>query len=430
MNSFKYIILFIFLSTTIATAGRKDFEKYIQNYQYLAIREMERTGVPASIKLAQGLLESNAGKSTLARKAKNHFGIKCGRFWKGKKYYRKDDDYKNGKLVKSCFRKYRSPEESFLAHSVFLQENKRYHSLFGLNPTDYKKWAKGLKKAGYATSGNYDKKLIKLIEEYKLFRYDGMASSELASRPKLSTNRFKEINFINDAKMVFARSGETPIALARRTKVSVKRILAYNEKIRSRDQFLLGDEIVFLQRKRKNYRGKQKYHKMEIGENMYNISQKYGLCLSMLYKKNKMEEGVEPATGELVRIRGKAKKRPVLKTDIPPAPIKISEVLPEEKELPPEPEPIFPEIVQSELPDSIMIENNFGRTDEDVIKEPKRESDPVVNQSIGVPLYHVIEKGETLWGISQKYGLTLAKLMEMNGLTSKIISVGAKLRVK
>jgi len=148
------------------------FDQYIHQYKDIAIQEMGRTGVPASIKLAQGLLESNAGRSTLAQKAHNHFGIKCGGSWKGKTFYRKDDDYRNGKLVKSCFRKYKRATASYIAHSNFLTDNRRYASLFSLSPKDYKAWAKGLKKAGYATSKTYASKLIKLIEEYQLYKFD------------------------------------------------------------------------------------------------------------------------------------------------------------------------------------------------------------------------------------------------------------------
>ena len=156
----------------IALLSNQSFNNYIEQHKDIAIQEMLRTGVPASIKLAQALLESNAGRSTLALKANNHFGIKCGSKWKGKTHYRKDDDYKRGKLVKSCFRKYKKTQESFIAHSNFLKDNKRYASLFQLDRKDYKKWAKGLKKAGYATSKTYAQKLIKLIEEYKLYQYD------------------------------------------------------------------------------------------------------------------------------------------------------------------------------------------------------------------------------------------------------------------
>ena len=153
-----------------------EHQAYIKRYKNIAISEMERAGIPASIKLAQGLLESGAGSSDLARKANNHFGIKCHSNWTGGTYYKKDDEYNAlGMLKKSCFRAYKNADASYVAHSEFLRDPKkheRYGFLFGLKTTDYKGWAKGLKKAGYATSNTYPKKLIDLIERYKLYQYD------------------------------------------------------------------------------------------------------------------------------------------------------------------------------------------------------------------------------------------------------------------
>ena len=171
------IILGAVIFSSVQAEDSKSRESYIKKFKKIAISEMERTGVPASIKLAQGILESNAGQSTLARKANNHFGIKCGSTWTGKTYYRKDDDFdENGNLVESCFRAYRNAKSSFIAHSEFLADPRkryRYGFLFQLNPRDYKAWARGLKRAGYATSPTYAEKLISIIETYDLDQYDG-----------------------------------------------------------------------------------------------------------------------------------------------------------------------------------------------------------------------------------------------------------------
>ena len=145
---------------------------YVDQYSTIAIEEMERTGIPASITLAQGIIESRYGESSLAKKSNNHFGIKCKGNWTGGKYYHKDDDYVNGKLVKSCFRVYDNPADSYYDHSEFLLVNRRYSFLFNLPKTDYKGWAKGLKKAGYATARNYATLLISTIEKYELYQYD------------------------------------------------------------------------------------------------------------------------------------------------------------------------------------------------------------------------------------------------------------------
>ena len=145
---------------------------FIELQKDMAIQEMHRTGIPASITLAQAIVESSWGKGQLATKANNYFGIKCNKNWKGETFYQKDDDYKNGKLIPSCFRNYTSVEESYIDHSNFLMGSARYANLFNLSKTDYKGWARGLKAAGYATDPLYAQKLIEKIEMYQLFQYD------------------------------------------------------------------------------------------------------------------------------------------------------------------------------------------------------------------------------------------------------------------
>lgn len=146
---------------------------YIQSYADLAVAEMARSGIPASITLAQGLLESHYGTSNLATKANNHFGIKCKSTWQGPSYYHKDDDLnEKGELIKSCFRSYASPIDSYIDHSDFLTGSDRYAYLFELSKTDYIRWAHGLKKCGYATDPDYAIKLIKKIEQFKLYDFD------------------------------------------------------------------------------------------------------------------------------------------------------------------------------------------------------------------------------------------------------------------
>jgi LysM repeat protein len=441
MITIKNILFLILIAFTTTVWGKsKDFERYIEKYQYLAISEMERTGIPASIKLAQALLESNAGRSVLARKAKNHFGIKCGSKWRGKKHYRKDDDYRRGKLVKSCFRSYKKVENSFIAHSEFLLANKRYRFLFKISPTNYKKWAKGLKKAGYATSSTYDKKLIRLIERYDLHRYDSAQPSIPIANNKTKTKKVREVFSINDAKLVHAKIGDTPSSIAKRTKTSIKRILAYNEALQSSNQPLNMDEKVYLQKKRKNYRGKQKVHQVAASETMYDIAQLYGLRLDKLYKKNKMSPGTQPAVGALIRIRGKAKRRPKLKlSETPPPPVLIEDKV--EK-----PSKTDSNIIDLEEADKTDLEPTTTADKKETAQEsveekpiekintkPDHVEQPPVIKKEEVEkksTYHVVAKGDTLWNISQRYGLTVANIMKMNRLDSKIIRVGMKLRVK
>ena len=172
----KQLLIFSFFSLLILSSFEPVEDSsfnYIDTYKDLAVVEMHRSGIPASIKLAQGLLESNSGKSALAVRANNHFGIKCKRYWTGQTYYHKDDDFdKAGRLVESCFRAYNDPIDSFVDHSNFLTNTKHYGELFNYDRTDYRSWAIGLKKCGYATDPSYANKLIRKIEQYKLYRYD------------------------------------------------------------------------------------------------------------------------------------------------------------------------------------------------------------------------------------------------------------------
>lgn len=167
---FRGLVVLLFCG--IAKSSFAQPSNYIETYQKIAIREMHRSGIPASITLAQGILESSWGNGSLALKANNHFGIKCKSTWRGETFYIKDDDYKNGRLVKSCFRSYDNAEDSYVDHSEFLTDNPRYARLFSYERTDYKKWAHGLKKCGYATDKKYAYKLINTIKKYKLYEFD------------------------------------------------------------------------------------------------------------------------------------------------------------------------------------------------------------------------------------------------------------------
>ena len=398
MKRIIYSLFFLLVSSSILSASDA-FHQYIAQYKQIAIQEMHRAGIPASITLAQGLLESNAGRSTLAQKANNHFGIKCGgKQWNGKTYYRKDDDYKRGKLVKSCFRKYKNSQTSYLDHSDFLTYNsKRYGFLFQLSSTDYKKWAKGLKKAGYATSKTYDRKLIKLIEEYKLYQYDtNFPSSSYPNQPIVK----KEVAYIyiNDVKMVYAQEGDTPISIAERLNTSPNRIVSYNEQITAKSQSLKKETPVFIQKKRKRFRGKKKYHTVQQEETLYDIAQLYGLRLDQLYKKNKIPLGKEAATGERINLRGKAKKSPRFRTN----PSNNTSIQKTNSSITP------PET------GTILQEDTYQNS------TPNSQS----------TIYHTVIKGETLWRISKKYDITVEKIMSQNNLQSTTIRTGMTLRIK
>lgn len=173
MKYFTLLICIALFSFVNRNPADEAAYSYVDKYKDLAIIEMHRSGIPASITLAQGLHESGMGNSDLAVKANNHFGIKCKSYWQGETYSHKDDDYsKNGKLIKSCFRKYATDIDSYVDHSNFLKHSAHYQELFELDKTDYKAWARGLKKCGYATDPQYAEKLIAKIDKYALYQYD------------------------------------------------------------------------------------------------------------------------------------------------------------------------------------------------------------------------------------------------------------------
>ncbi len=309
---FLLIVLLVGQKGFMQTPEQKD---YIMRHKKLAIEEMERTGIPASIKLAQGILESNWGKSELAVKGNNHFGIKCGNDWDGKTIYRKDDDKdKKGRIIPSCFRVYSNAADSYKAHSDFLLDpNKeyRYGHLFTLNPTDYRKWAKGLKSSGYATSPTYDSNLINIIERYGLYEFDQPFWEDWVTF-KEETNL--TILFNNEVQYIFPKESETVRELSKRVNIPARKIVAYNEHITYKDQVVGSNVMVYLQPKRGNYRGKQTWHTVINHQTMFQISQLYGVSLKKLYDRNLMEVGMEPQNGAQIKLSGwKVKERPTIK---------------------------------------------------------------------------------------------------------------------
>lgn len=308
---------------------------YLDIYKSIAIREMERTGIPASIKLAQGILESDAGRSELSSKYNNHFGIKCHSDWTGERYYKEDDDVDpvTGQLIKSCFRAYKNSEESFIAHSEFLRDPRkvnRYGFLFQLDNKDYVSWANGLERAGYATASDYSEKLIRLIEDLQLNRYDQMSSGDIinANKPNKprptdpfevpsgnnsgnsgnsgNSNNASAGTFEGERNNVRFVKVTAPLTLeqvAGRYDISVKKLKDYNEEIGEADNVLKNGAIVYLQSKRNKFSGEEKYHRVAACETMFDISQKYGIKLSKLYRKNEMREGDQPQVGEKIILR-------------------------------------------------------------------------------------------------------------------------------
>jgi LysM repeat protein len=366
-------------------------EQYIAQYKPIAIEEMQRTGIPASITLAQGIIESSAGASPLATEANNHFGIKCHEDWSGDTY-KYDDDRKN-----ECFRKYNSAAESFKDHSEFLKNKQRYAVLFTYDPMDYHAWAKGLKSCGYATNPQYANVLIRCVEDYDLHQWDLSENDRTQwfaqinhtvsdteqeeSRDgdrSLQSSLEKEkpedrIMVFNDIKSVTLRKDETLNDLGTSYEIGLKRLMRYND-ITSAEELHEGDRV-YLQPKRKN--GDEKFHSVQEGETMFDISRDHGIQLKELYIKNNMQPGTEPAIGEVLSLREAREDVPRIIDSIP--------------------------------------------------NEPK----PLVYAAgeISPDKFHVVSKGDTLYSISRKYNVSVEDLKHINHLYSENLYVGERLRV-
>ncbi len=279
-------------SFTSAQTMHKAYLDYIVKYSDIAVEQQRLHKIPASIKLAQGLLESAAGLGQLAQISNNHFGIKCSN-WTGDKVYA-DDDEKG-----ECFRKYKSVRESFEDHSMFLVNRPRYSALFNLEPTDYRGWAHGLKAAGYATDPNYARKLIKLIEDYDLHKYDigkqaDMRIADSKSNEEtytwetasVTTLKGHQIYRNNGVKCVFSEAGDTYASIANEFEVTEKKILQYNDLKESRE--LEPGTVVYLSLKKNKASYEFNTHVVKDGESMYRIAQKYGMKLKALYDLNNL----------------------------------------------------------------------------------------------------------------------------------------------
>jgi LysM repeat protein len=287
---------FFILSTIFLATAREKITtvEYIETYKSVAIQEMNMYGIPASITLAQGILESGSGNSHLAIEANNHFGIKCHRDWEGRKVYH-DDDEKN-----ECFRAYKDPNESFRDHSLFLKDRSRYAFLFEEDRTDYKAWAKGLKKAGYATNPKYPKLLINLIETHNLHQYD-LKQSEEEDYFELDLSSAIIQTSSNKVKFIVAGEGDSFESIASQTENKPADLLEYNE-LNYDDKLKAGDKVYLQPKKRKAARS-FKTHTVAPGETMYFIAQKYAVKLKYLYKRNELKIGYQPKAGEILELR-------------------------------------------------------------------------------------------------------------------------------
>ena len=307
------IIVFALILTLPATFAQNrsaSYLTYIEKYSSLAVEQQKRYRIPASITLAQGLLESGAGRSELSLSSNNHFGIKCHNTWEGEKVYHRDDH-----ADPECFRKYNEVRDSYEDHSLFLTKRNHYSFLFDLNPTDYKGWAYGLKKAGYATDPAYPVKLIKIIDDYELHRFDLEDKSEyLASKtdyPKKrhspiitnsSTTLYQHELFRNNkVKCIFSLPGDTYAGIAQEFNLSLNKLLQYNDLAQTQE--LEPGTIIYIKEKKKKAARGYLQHVVKDGENMYRISQKYAIKLDKLYDLNKMSYSTGAEVGMKLKLR-------------------------------------------------------------------------------------------------------------------------------
>jgi LysM repeat protein len=411
------ILFFLLLFTCAARAQNTDvILNYINTYKDLAIEEMQRTGVPAAIKLAQGIHETTAGTSDLVLKSNNHFGIKCKDTWRGASVNH-DDDARG-----ECFRKYPSALDSYRDHSNFLKSSDRYSFLFRLDPTDYKDWAYGLKRAGYATNPRYPQIIIGLIEDYHLQDYtliamDKMNSTENAivkttleneqkqtgpafvsgkmeepvsaeiRQPEKIVEKvfFPEGEFkINETRVVYAKKGTSFLAIAQQYDISLATLFEFNDM--AQIEMVNKDQLIYLQRKRKT--GNNEYHTVQPDETLLNIAQQEALRLETLLEYNLLKPDMKPAIGEQLNLRWKA-------TNMPKLALKENYSL-------------------YSSPAGSIAMNTYATENA---------------KSQATAIYYTVRPKETIYAISKKYNVNIDDIVEWNQLSSYELKKGQRLKI-
>ncbi len=334
MKKLRHIFLFGLFTIAIAGYGQKanTIQNYINTYREIAMAEMQRTGVPAAIKLAQGIHETTAGTSDLVIRSNNHFGIKCKSNWTGESVKHTDD------AINECFRKYNDPSQSYRDHSDFLKRSNRYASLFDLDPMDYSAWAYGLKKAGYATNPKYPQIIIKLIETWQLQDYtlialgkmppkeiniaketteenkEGAIAAALTMQATAKRRDYPSWEFkINDTRVIYISAGTSLLAIAQLYNISLTRLFEFNELDES--EVLLNDQLIYLQRKRKT--GSNEFHIVKEGETLRDVAREEAIRMESLMEYNHLKSTMQPAAGEQLYLQKRAPAMPKLgKTEV------------------------------------------------------------------------------------------------------------------
>lgn len=331
-HTIRIFFLLVALSALDASAQtRQTREEYIDRYKHIAIEHMERYGIPASITLAQGILESDSGNSNLARSSNNHFGIKCKSNWKGQRVYHTDD------APDECFRKYDSVEESYEDHAEFLDQSPRYDSLFAYSSSDYRSWARGLKAAGYATAPDYAQRLTRIIEENQLFLFDEDNGAELyAARMRAERGRVDDefarqssvdmpeaveagidpnsyrvpertyngysVYANNGVHYVVARDGDSFERIASTFALTERTLRKYNEIDPKSVADPVAGEFIYIEQKQSKWMGEGNSHRVEEGETLTSIAQEYGIRQKRLERLNRLKSGAVLMQGQMLKL--------------------------------------------------------------------------------------------------------------------------------
>lgn len=417
MKRLVYLVLMLACFASVK-AQTISIEEYVNTYKEIAMKEMIRTGVPASITLAQGIVETENGNSKLVKKSNNHFGIKCKETWTGPSVSHDDD------APGECFRKYNNAEESYIDHSNFLRTRKHYDFLFTLDPVDYKSWAYGLKKAGYATNPKYPDLLIKYIETYNLNDYSLIAMGQkkadesvvvkteqpvvpstttittASTSPVVTTvqpqpvkqspvvaapvvkqeEKIPAVQYpagefkINETRVVFAAKGTPFLAIARQYNVPLKYIFDFNDL--TEKEAVEKDQLVYLQRKRRT--GNSQFHIVTENETLYDIAQQQGIRLDALLQLNFLTGNQQPAVGEQLYLQS--------------------------------PAPAAPKLSNKKITASVI-----------------QGSEPETIPQIQI---HIVQPKETLYSISKKYEVSVNDLREWNNLGGTDVKEGTELIIK
>jgi LysM repeat protein len=427
-------------------------QQYIARYHSIAEEEMQRTGVPAAISLAQGIIESQSGTGWLVEHSHNHFGIKCKSDWKGETIHH-DDDRKN-----ECFRVYQTDDSSWRDHSDFLKNTPRYSFLFYLDPTDYKAWAYGLKKAGYATSNRYARQLIQTIETYHLEKYTTVAMAGMKNAPsrdfadmlekkvdqdrqqmgevppvkaapvaKATASPYPAGPFqINGLRVVYLQEGTPLIGVAAKNHIRLSKLIRDNELPGS----VLGkDMLVFLEKKKKT--GARETHTVDTGETLHEIAQTEGIRLKWLLRRNRISSGDEPAPGSILYLKGYAPEPGSVETVAADTHgrgffYKLTHLFSGHQA---SAGPQTPSVVSSASQSDEPAPGTAAAPVKDQQGTPRAIYKPE-GQATGKSFTYKVQQGDTLYGISRKYGVTVAQIQAWNNLTGNDIRIGQELTLK